>query len=126
MNQSTLTALAMGATFAVKNNPLFPYKNGHLKNATSWETRPNGFDVVFNMKGAHYIPYLEFGVRHQFYWRHSPKQANLKAVYTKGSMKHVGFIRERAMQDVFMYLTSVYGNPISVENYSQTVRGFGK
>lgn len=99
--------LAYGALMAVKSNPTFPYRTGNLKhNATYALANIDGFQIVFDGTIAPYIPYLEFGVAPQIYYRHS--KAGLVMIYTPGSNRHVGFISNRATRDVINYLAKEF------------------
>jgi len=94
----------MGALQAVRSNPTFPYKTGNLKyNATYPKSGENFFSIVFDKTIAPYIDFLEKGVPAQVYTRKDGK-----SVFTRGSMKHVGFISVRATNDVITYLATEF------------------
>lgn len=95
MRADVLQRLGLGALREVKINPTFPYKTGRLReNATRVEFIRNvGFSIVFDTTIAPYIKYLEYG--------------------TKRSSKHIGFIRQRATQDVINYLAKHFQSKIA-------------
>jgi len=100
MRADIMLRLALGALEAVRSNPAFPYKTGHLKyDATYPETGENYFAIVFDKTTAPYIPFLEGGVEPQIYVRKDGMP-----VFTHGSIKHRGFISVRATNDVIGYL----------------------
>lgn len=92
--------LALGSLEAVRMNPSFPYRTGHLKyDATYTDTSyPNQFTIVFDLTIAPYIKYLDKGVASHQYIN---KYGNL--VRSSGQTKHIGFI-ERAKYDVIDYM----------------------
>lgn len=117
MRADIIQRLAIGAKSAILANPMFPYRSGNLKKSvfehTFSKNNFEGFSIVFDVLKAPYIPYLEYGVRPQYYWRRSPKKANLSGVYTRGSSKHVGFISERATNDIITYLAQQLRQPVA-------------
>jgi len=90
MREDVLQRLGLGALEAVKTNPMFPYDTGRLKfNATYVVfVRGNSFAIVFDEVISPYIKYLEDG--------------------TSRSQKHVGFISDRATNDVINYLAKQF------------------
>lgn len=113
MRADVIQRLGLGAMQAIKQNPLFPYRTGNLKHNAIWcdFSRPNTFTIVFDTTIAPYIPYLEYGVPLQMYFKPSIN----KMVYTKGSMRHVGFISERATQDVIQYLAKQFRSEVNYQ-----------
>lgn len=92
--------LALGSLEAVRMNPSFPYRTGHLKYAATYTdtSMPNQFTIVFDLNIAPYIKYLDRGVSaHQFINKYGT------LVRSGGQSKHVGFI-ERSKEDVIGYL----------------------
>lgn len=96
--------LAYGSLRAIRANPLFPFKTGNLKwNATYATAGENRFAIVFDTTIAPYIPYLDKGVEPQIYFRKDGMP-----VFTNGSVKHRGFIRWAATNDVIEYLAKQF------------------
>lgn len=102
INGVALTSLAVLALDAIKANPTFPYRTGHLRNDATY-IGTDGFEIVFDsgdgrassgfaMRGAPYIPFLEYG--------------------TVKSTKHVGFIRVRALDDATRAIAEAIGGVI--------------
>ncbi len=103
----TIRILGAGALNAVRSNPSFPYRTGHLKwNATYKENLSDGFRIVFNGKLANYIDFLEYGTGPHLiingFGRGIP-------IMHPGSKKHVGFISQQAVQRVGTYVASRIG-----------------
>lgn len=90
MRSDVLQRLGLGALARVKENPTFPYATGNLKfNATTVSfLGESQFSIVFDETIAPYVKYLEEG--------------------TKKSSKHIGFISQRATDDVINYLANVF------------------
>lgn len=98
-----VTSLSVIALDAIKANPTFPFKTGHLKNDATY-IGTNGFEIVFDAgqssskqtgmqyRGAPYIPFLEYG--------------------TTKSNKHVGFISVRALDDATNAIAEAIGGTI--------------
>ena len=120
MRADIIQRLGLGAMETIKQNPSFPFRTGHLKHNAIWcdFSRPNTFTIVFDTRIAPYITYLEYGVPPQMYFKPSIN----KMVYTRGSSRHVGFISERATQDVISYLAKQFRS----ENNYQVVNNEGR
>lgn len=119
MRADILQRLGLGALEAVRNNPTFPYKTGHLKNDATGVTFIKGesFSIYFDKTVAYYIPFLEYGVFPQSYQRMS-KNGTMSWVTTRGSTKHVGFISERAVADIINYLARALHKRVNYAIYN--------
>lgn len=113
MRSDVIQRLGLGALNAIKQNPSFPFRTGRLKYNALWVdySRPHTFTIVFDTRIAPYIPCLEYGVEPQMYWKNSTG----KMIYTRGSRKHVGFISERATQDVIQYLAQQFRSNVTYQ-----------
>jgi len=105
MRGDVIQRLGLGALVAIRNNPRFPHDTGHLKQDATGVSfiKPNSFTIYFDKTIAHYIPYLEYG--------------------TKRSTKHVGFISQRATQDIIDYLGQVLNRKVL---YTMDLKDSGK
>lgn len=99
--------LALGSLDAVRSNPTFPYKTGHLKYAATYTDTsvPNQFTIVFDKLVAPYIKNLDGG--------------------TKRSTTHVGFI-DRAREDVIGYLAIQFRAKGNYQVKRNNTRGYGR
>ncbi len=106
MRADVIQRLGLGALEAIKQNPSFPFRTGRLKHNALWVdfSEPHSFKIIFDTRIAPYIPFLEYGVQPQMYF----KKTTGRMVYTRGSTKHVGFISQRATQDVITYLAQQF------------------
>jgi hypothetical protein len=108
MRADILQRLGLGAIAEIKNNPTFPYKTGNLKNSATWISfvGETTFIIHFDETIAPYIKYLEYG--------------------TINSVKHVGFISERATNDILNYLAkqfNIQGKYTLLNNKEQVFKG---
>lgn len=73
----------------------FPFRTGHLKwDATYSLSRIDGFDIVFDTRIAHYINFLEYGTKPHLISNAFGREVS---VMHPGSRKHVGFIKNKAV-----------------------------
>lgn len=80
---------------AIRSMPDFPFKTGHLKwDATFSISHANGFDIIFDVNIAHYIPFLELGTGPHLITNAFGRDIS---VMHPGSHKHVGFISQKAV-----------------------------
>jgi hypothetical protein len=123
MRSDILQRLGLGALAEIKNNPTFPVKTGNLKNTATWISfvGETTFIIHFDETLAPYIKYLENGTKEGEY-----KDKKGKTRYYKGSKKHVGFISERATNDILTYLAkqfNIQGKYTLLNNKKQVFKG---
>lgn len=122
MRQDVIQRLALGSLNAVRSNPSFPFKTGHLKwNATYHEAfLPNQFSIVFDRTIAPYIKYLQNGTKSGGYFTKKGQPT-----WNRGSTKHVGF-EDRAREDVIDYLANEFRSNGRYKVTGVNGRGYGR
>ena len=122
MNSTELTTLGDTVTRLIKQQTWFPYKSGNLKfNATQGRLLDETtYRIHFDSSIAPYLVYLEegtephdipnafgrgetFGIGGRFSGKFHP-----------GSKKHVGFIKNKSVNAIVNYISSIYGGNIEV------------
>ena len=96
----------------IRESSWFPFKTGNLKwRATYIVPQKNGFDIVFSLKKAFYIDFLEYGTK-----PHLIPNAFGRGITVMhpGSRKHVGFIRVKSVNSTIQSIIQYTGGKIII------------
>ena len=125
MNSNELNLLGDRLTLMIKQSSWFPYKSGKLKfEATQGRMLDEStYRIKFDSSVAPYVVYLEEGTGpHDIYpvnkkflkFNVGGKTIFSKHVRHPGSTKHQGFIKNKTINTIVNYISSVYGGNVEV------------
>lgn len=122
MDAFNLERLGDEVTRLIKRATWFPYKTGKLKfEATSGSMwTENSYRIHFSSSVAPYVVFLEEGTDPHDIPRAFGKPlpfgigGRFNGMFHPGSTKHKGFIKDKSVNTIVEYITSVYGGIVEV------------